>query len=104
MQRQLSLSLMAAKGEVLERFCTFSTMKVEKSKSMAITPFTNTQLLHEAEKITCDFDAVQAYLKDKKLSVGNISPQYLTKLLQRRPASISQSSRMRTDMPNGKFH
>ena len=77
---------MAEKGEVFEKFCVFSTNKIEVSKSMAISPLTTTRLLHEAERITCDFDAIQAHLRHNKLSVGTIKPRFQSELLQRRPA------------------
>ena len=98
---------MAEKGEVLEKFCAFSTNKTERLKTMKISAFTTTRLHHEAERISCDFDAIQAHLRHNKLSVGRIKPSFISRLLQRRPAlPVSKyiSGGYGGALPKEKFH
>ena len=74
---QLEHSLMAEKGEVLERFCAFTTSKLKESKSFAITQFTSTVLDYMAEKITCDFKAIESHWEHNRLKLTRPEPYIL---------------------------
>ena len=83
--------MMAEKGEVLENFCRFTEETIKRSKSKVITPFTTTDVYHEAEKVTCNFEAIEAYWQRNQFLVGEIRPEFKSLGYQNRFSSVLSS-------------